>query len=103
MMPEIDDVQTERGNVYGKFEAQCECVGRILEALNDCATENNKTPNNKQQGAFAYMAIKLARYAVSPQHADTLLDLESYANLIKKMETENEESTRHHYPAFEHL
>lgn len=79
-------IQAERGSVYGKFEAQCKCVGQIMEALEDCATENNKIPTPQQKGAFAYMAIKLARYAVSPEHKDTLVDLESYANLIKTME-----------------
>ena len=41
---------------------------------------------SKEIGAVAYIAIKLARYAVSPSHVDTLVDLESYCNLIKRME-----------------
>ena len=84
----IKKLQEERGSIYGKFEAQCKCVGQIMEALEDCATENNKMPTPQQKGAFVYMAIKLARYAVNPEHKDTLVDLESYANLIKTMESE---------------
>jgi hypothetical protein len=61
-----------------------------MEALEDCSTENNKILAPTTRGALAYMAIKLARYAVSPNHEDTLVDLESYANLIKKAELEDE-------------
>lgn len=84
----INNIQAERGSVYGQFEEQCACTGKIIEALVDCATNNSKIPTPQQLGAFAYVAIKLSRYAVSPQHEDTLVDLESYCNLIKKMEME---------------
>jgi hypothetical protein len=82
----IDEIQKERGSVYGEFSEQCKCVGRIIHELEMCAVHNDKAISNQQRGAFAYMAIKLARYAVNPKHEDTLIDLESYANLIKKME-----------------
>lgn len=82
----IEEIQKERGSVYGKFEEQAECVGKIIHELEMCAVHNDVPITNRQRGAFAYMAIKLARYAVSPYHEDTLIDLESYANLIKKME-----------------
>ena len=82
----IKDLQSQRGSVYGKFEAQAKCVGAIIQALINCCKENDKEPTEQQIGAFAYQAIKQARYAVSPSHADTLIDLESYCNLIKKME-----------------
>ena len=85
----INDIQAERGSVYGKFEAQCKCVGKIISTLINCSADNNIEVTHRQLGAFSYMAIKLARYAVSPQHEDTLTDLESYCNLIKKMEMEN--------------
>jgi|GEM_PF-4505004 len=85
---EIEKIQADRGSIYGEFEHQAECVGRIMEALEDCTTNNNKCVTYKQRGAFAYVAIKLARYAVSPEYEDTLVDLESYCNLIKKMEME---------------
>ena len=86
----ISEIQKERGSIYGEFEHQAECVGRIMEALEDCTTNNNKCVTYKQRGAFAYVAIKLARYAVSPSHVDTVTDLESYCNLIKKMEIGDE-------------
>ena len=88
----ISEIQKERRNVYGKFEEQAECVGAIIVALQNCAIQNGNEPSNKQIGAFAYTAIKLARYAVSPSHADTVTDLESYCNLIKKMELGDEKS-----------
>ena len=86
----IEGIQKQRGSVYGKFEEQCECVGKIIDALANCSINNGVSPTYKQLGAFAYMAIKQARYAVSPQHEDTLIDLESYCNLIKKMEVGDE-------------
>lgn len=86
----IDAIQKQRGSVYGKFDAQCECVGKIIDALANCSMNNGVAPTYKQLGAFAYIAIKQARYAVSPQHEDTLVDLESYCNLIKKMELGDE-------------
>ena len=87
----IENIQEERGSVYGKFDEQVQCVGAIMVALQNCSINNGKEPTYEQVGAFAYMAIKLARYAVSPNHEDTLIDLESYANLIKKMEINNEQ------------
>ena len=86
----IDDIQKERGSVYGKFSEQAEFVGRMIHEFEMVAVHNNVAISHKQRGAVAYIAIKLARYAVSPTHADTLIDLESYCNLIKKMEIGDE-------------
>ena len=88
----IKEIQQERGSVYGKFEHQAVCVGKIIKALTDCSVENGEYPTDQQVGAFAYVAVKLARYAVSPNHEDTLTDLESYCNLIKKMEVQDVEA-----------
>lgn len=82
----IDDIQKERGSVYGKFSEQAEFVGRMIHEFEMVAVHNDVAISHKQRGAVAYIAIKLARYAVTPKHVDTLTDLESYCNLIKKME-----------------
>lgn len=82
----IQSIQKERGSVYGKFSEQAEFVGKMLHEFEMVAVHNDVAISNRQRGAVAYIAIKLARYAVSPQHEDTLTDLESYCNLIKKME-----------------
>ena len=84
----IDDIQKERESVYGKFSKQAECVGNIIGACMTASKQGGElmSMGSKEIGAVAYIAIKLARYAVSPTHADTLIDLESYCNLIKKME-----------------
>ena len=82
----ISEIQKERGSVYGEFEEQARCVGRIIDTLCECSEKNGAKPTYRQIGSFAYIAIKLARYAVTPNHKDTLVDLESYCNLIKKME-----------------
>ena len=89
-MTDINAIQQERGSVYGKFEHQAVCVGKIIKALTECSVENGEYPTDQQVGSFAFVAIKLARYAVTPDHKDTLTDLESYCNLIRKMEIEND-------------
>ena len=83
----INDIQAERGSIYGKFELQAKCVGSIIKTLCNTAILNGKTPEDEQIGAFAFMAIKMSRYAVSPQHEDTLTDLMIYCKLIRQMET----------------
>lgn len=88
----IDDIQQQRGSVYGKFSEQAEFVGRMIHEFEMIAVHNNVAISHKQRGAVAYIAIKLARYAVTPSHKDTLVDLESYCNLIKKMELGDEKA-----------
>ena len=88
----ISEIQKERGSVYGKFEYQAQCVGDIIGACLTASRQGGEpmSMGSKQIGAVAYIAIKLARYAVTPDHVDTVTDLESYCNLIKKMEIGNE-------------
>ena len=86
----IDDIQKERGIGYGKFREQAEFVGRMIHEFEMVAVHNDTAISHRQRGAVAYIAIKLARYAVTPNHKDTLIDLESYCNLIKKMEVGDE-------------
>ena len=96
----VENIQKERGSVYGKFECQAQCVGSIIGACikasnqrgsRPCNDKNDNSLDSTTLGAIAYVAIKLARYAVNPSHEDTLIDLESYANLIKKMESNDVE------------
>ena len=88
----ISEIQKERGSVYGKFEYQAQCVGDIIGACVTASRQGGElgSMGSKQIGAVAYIAIKLARYAVTPNHKYTLVDLESYCNLIKKMEVGDE-------------
>ena len=86
----IEEIQEERGSVYGKFSEQANFVGKMIHEFEMVAVHNDTVITHRQRGAVAYIAIKLARYAVSPSHLDTLVDLESYCNLIKKMEIGNE-------------
>ena len=86
----ISEIQKERGSVYGEFREQAEFVGRVIHEFEIVAVHNDTAISHRQRGAVAYIAIKLARYAVTPSHKDTLVDLESYCNLIKKMEVGDE-------------
>ena len=85
----ISEIQKERGSVYGKFEYQAQCVGDIIGACVTASRQGGElgSMGSKQIGAVAYIAIKLARYAVSPDHKDTLTDLMIYCKLIRQMET----------------
>ena len=82
----IENIQKERESVYGKFSEQAEFVGKMIHEFEMVAVHNEVAISHRQRGAVAYVAMKLARYAVSHKHEDTLTDLESYCNLIKKME-----------------
>ena len=86
----IESIQADRGSVYGRFSEQAKFVGKMIHEFEMVAVHNDVAISNEQRGAIAYIAIKLARYAVSPKHIDTLVDLESYCNLIKKMEVGDE-------------
>lgn len=90
----IEEIQKERASIYGKFEFQAECVGNIIGACMAASRQGGElmSMGSKEIGAIAYIAIKLARYAVSPSHVDTLVDLESYCNLIKRMEVGDEQN-----------
>ena len=88
--PSIESIQSDRGSVYGRFSEQAKFVGKMIHEFEMVAVHNDVAISNEQRGAIAYIAIKLARYAVSPKHVDTLVDLESYCNLIKKMEVGDE-------------
>lgn len=86
-MSDVTEILKERGSKYGQFKYQANCVGEIIDSLEKCAEYNNLLLTYSRKGAFAYMAIKLARYAVG-ETDDTLTDLEGYARLIKEMEHE---------------
>lgn len=60
-------------------------AGAIILALQEIAKTNGKEQTPEQIGAFAYLAIKLARYA-NGETGDTLDDLEGYIKLIREME-----------------
>ena len=81
----IKEVQEERSQAYGEYIYQARFVGTVIQAFTDCAEGNGRTPRYEDIGSIAYMAIKMARLANTPDHKDTLLDLESYANLHRKM------------------
>jgi hypothetical protein len=55
----IESIQKQRGSVYGKFSEQCECVGKIIDALSSCSMNNGVAPTYKQLGAFANMAVNM--------------------------------------------
>lgn len=81
----IDETLAQRGSVYGSFEAQATCVGAIINDCIACAAQNGKPMvEDKALGCIAYIAVKLARFAVEPV-GDTSHDLHGYAKLIDEL------------------
>lgn len=82
----IDEPLAQRGSVYGKFEYQAEAVGNIIGACITASKQGGEIMSigSKEIGCIAYIAIKLARFAVEPV-GDTSHDLHGYAKLIDEL------------------
>lgn len=85
---EINQVQSERGSVYGDFSDHAEDVEKIMAILSmHNAKKNNGVvcfPKGFKTAIF-YIVSKLVRLVASPEHEDTALDLSSYSNLWLKI------------------
>ena len=77
--------QLERASTYGRYENQAKCVGSIIKACVVCSEAEGQTMKEEVAGSIAYMAVKLARYAVNPTHYDTTFDMTIYASLIHEL------------------
>lgn len=84
MSKEITDTLANRGNIYGSFEAQVECVGGIVEVMKNCASKNNVELSPDIIAEWHYLAIKIARIASNPNYTDSYHDLAGYAMLMEK-------------------
>lgn len=82
----IEDTLAQRGSVYGEFKYQRECVSVIVAAMNNCFKDNNGgiSAGCEQLAEWHYLAIKLARIAVNPDHTDSYHDLAGYATLMER-------------------
>lgn len=81
----VEDILEQRGERYGKFEHQIECVGSIVEAMCKVHREKfGKEPSPTLRAEWHYLAIKLARIPADPDYIDNLHDLEGYARLMKE-------------------
>lgn len=80
----IEDTLEQRGSVYGEFSEQVKCVDAITNAMIDCSCANGREPTGEEMVEWHYLAIKLARIAVNPDHTDSYHDLAGYATLMER-------------------
>lgn len=88
MPVQLEEVQAERGNVYGSFADHSKAVDDIMKILSNINYRKNpgqvKYPKGFKTALF-YMVSKLVRLATTPTHIDSALDLSSYADLWLKI------------------
>lgn len=85
---EIDSVQSERGSVYGKYIVNAKAREEILSILISVFKSKNGDDSELPDGFLSVLSdlvAKLVRLAASPKHRDSILDLQSYANLWLKI------------------
>ncbi len=81
----VEDTLAQRGSVYGEFGIQLETVGGIVEIMKAAYIANHTNyPSKELLAEWHYLAIKLARIAVNPDHTDSYHDLAGYATLMER-------------------
>lgn len=80
----VDDTLEQRGNVYGEFSEQRKCIAGIVSSMVQCATQNKKIVSDEIIAEWHYLAIKISRIAVNPEHIDSYHDLAGYATLMER-------------------
>jgi len=83
----VEETLQQRGNVYGEFSDNLECVSKIVEAMRECRNKKfsyHADMERKIDAEWHYLAIKLARIAADPEHTDSYHDLAGYAMLMEK-------------------
>lgn len=83
----VEDTLAQRGSVYGEFGVQLETVGGIVEVMKAAHISNRGYPSKELLAEWHYLAIKMARIAVNPDHTDSYHDLAGYATLMEQERT----------------
>lgn len=84
----IENTLVQRGSIYGEFAVQLETVGGIVEAMKAAYIASGRGyPSKELLAEWHYLAIKLARIAVNPDHTDSYHDLAGYATLMERERT----------------
>lgn len=84
---EISNVQSQRGKVYGNYIVNATAREDILRILKDVFQDKNGKISMPIgfETTLGDIVAKLVRLAASPTHEDSVLDLQSYANLWLKI------------------
>lgn len=77
-----EELLTQRGNIYGSYSAQVECVSTIVMAMRYCADLNGNPPSAELIAEWHYLAIKIARMAANEKYLDSYKDLIGYTTLM---------------------
>lgn len=90
----VEETLEQRGSVYGEFGVQTKTVGAIVLAMANAYADHHEIDKSnanlessipmKLLAEWHYLAIKLARISVNPNHVDSYHDLAGYAMLIEK-------------------
>lgn len=81
----VDDTLRQLGSVCGEFGVQLETIGGIVEIMKAAYIANKTTyPSKELLAEWHYLAIKLARVAVNPDHTDSYHDLAGYATMMER-------------------
>jgi hypothetical protein len=81
----VEETLQQRGSVYGEFSVQVSTVaGIVANMYNAYQAKHNIVPDYTLVIEWNYLAIKMARIAVSPDHTDNYHDLAGYAMLMEK-------------------
>lgn len=83
----IEETLKQRGEAYGEFSHNLDCVSRIVDAMKECRDRRfsyRSDIESKLDAEFHYLAIKLARIAANPEHTDSYHDLAGYATLMER-------------------
>lgn len=92
-MENIQDIQADRAKTYGEYSINCKTRGEIMKLLYEANVVNNiRTLNCEEFVMLSDIVSKLVRYVTCPDHEDSRVDLESYANLLNKYYTKSTES-----------
>jgi len=82
----LEQLQEERGSIYGSYAKHAESVEQIIVVLKSVNFHKNGSiifPDGFETTLF-YTVSKLVRLAATPDHLDSAIDLASYADLYAK-------------------
>jgi hypothetical protein len=85
MSESVEQTLEQRGSIYGEFCEQVNAVSGIVMSMQKAyRAKHNDIPATSLVTEWYYLAIKMARIAVSPDHLDNYHDLAGYAMLMEK-------------------
>ena len=83
-MSKIDSILEDRGKSYGSYDINVEAVASIMGILHRVHKDKTgETLNLIDYSNLSYIVIKLVRLGATPDHLDSLKDIQGYAKLAE--------------------